>query len=225
MRAACIGIALSAAAPWVLAIVVPHFRLTRSYNAVGSPDKPAEWLSIYEYSRPGMVRREWFGSAFAPGPGTPPRLDTALRKQGRYVRKPDFAASQRWGSLRERAEKSSDRTACIDDGRGWPALAAWCEIQPGAVPGAAPGANGGLIVPFLSGTGGLDELRVLPCRPIWRGVFVNAAWYAAAMIVLSAFTRAARRAIRRFRGRCAACGYNLAGVIEEVCPECGERVG
>ena len=65
-----------------------------------------------------------------------------------------------------------------------------------------------------------------PVSPwIWWGVLLNSVvyglpfagvWYAG-----KAGVRRARRALRRRRGRCPACGYDVRGV--DRCPECGGR--
>ena len=64
----------------------------------------------------------------------------------------------------------------------------------------------------------------IPLRPIWTGFAINTIFYAVIMWVLWSSPFAARRMIRRKRGRCLNCGYDLRGTSEgEVCPECGEE--
>jgi len=51
--------------------------------------------------------------------------------------------------------------------------------------------------------------------------FILVAAYPTIVIV----TRVYRRHRRRRKGLCLKCGYNLAGNVSGVCPECGERIG
>lgn len=61
----------------------------------------------------------------------------------------------------------------------------------------------------------------LPLRPIWRGVLVDTALFAAVWGLVLAAPGRLRAALRRRRGCCPGCGYALDGRIEEGCPECG----
>ena len=63
--------------------------------------------------------------------------------------------------------------------------------------------------------------RVLPLRPIWPGFLINTLFYALVLWLLWSTPFAARRLIRKRRGRCVKCGYDLTGTEHEVCPECG----
>ncbi len=58
-------------------------------------------------------------------------------------------------------------------------------------------------------------------RLLWPGFAINTLFYAAILwlLILGPFT--ARRMIRRKRGQCSKCGYDLRGAEHEVCPECG----
>ncbi len=69
----------------------------------------------------------------------------------------------------------------------------------------------------------LSIWRALPFRPIWPGFAINTIFYAAilGMLWLSPFV--VRRVIRRNRGRCIKCGYDLRGDFSAGCPECGWR--
>ena len=65
--------------------------------------------------------------------------------------------------------------------------------------------------------------RLVPLRPIWPGFAINTIIYTAILLMLFApFT--ARRMIRRNRGLCIKCGYDLGYAEHEVCPECGAGV-
>jgi hypothetical protein len=93
-------------------------------------------------------------------------------------------------------------------------------------------ANGRLITPRYDGNYiVLDstELFAAPgatsdithVEPILPTLLVNTLFYGSIVFGLSLVPGVVRRWHRRRRGRCVACGYELAGV--EVCPECGLR--
>ncbi len=67
----------------------------------------------------------------------------------------------------------------------------------------------------------LFDLWVLPTRPIWRGFALNTLLYAALLWPLWSAPFATRRLIRKRRGQCVRCGYDLGHAEHEVCPECG----
>lgn len=59
----------------------------------------------------------------------------------------------------------------------------------------------------------------LPLMPVWPGFAINTLLYAAVAAALLAGPGKLRRALRRRRGQCTRCGYDLAGLAQ--CPECG----
>lgn len=66
----------------------------------------------------------------------------------------------------------------------------------------------------------------MPWMPYWFGLLVNSGVYGAAWWVLLVGRAVVRRAVRRGRGRCGACGYDLRGLTgPRVCPECGAEAG
>ena len=70
--------------------------------------------------------------------------------------------------------------------------------------------------------GGRNEysVRALPIVPIWSGVLVNMAFWTVLWFPPLNF-HAIRNWLRRRRGRCAKCGYDLRGQFAAGCPECG----
>ena len=63
----------------------------------------------------------------------------------------------------------------------------------------------------------------LPYIPIWPGFAVNTIFYAVILWMLTLGPITARRMIRRKRGHCIKCGYDLRGDFSSGCPECGWR--
>ncbi|OAB63693.1 hypothetical protein AY599_28120 [Leptolyngbya valderiana BDU 20041] len=60
----------------------------------------------------------------------------------------------------------------------------------------------------------------IPVRPLWPGLLGNIVVYAAGVLLLLTLPRWWRRYVRRWEGRCAACGYELGEGVS-TCPECG----
>jgi hypothetical protein len=61
-------------------------------------------------------------------------------------------------------------------------------------------------------------------HPVNPGFAINTVFYAAVLWVLLALPGAVRRFVRRRRGRCTRCGYDLRATTTGVCPECGGPV-
>ncbi len=65
--------------------------------------------------------------------------------------------------------------------------------------------------------------RILPLRPAWPGFLGNTVLYAVVAMAMIACASLVRRRYRGWRGRCAACGYDLRGDLDRGCPECGHK--
>lgn len=68
------------------------------------------------------------------------------------------------------------------------------------------------------------EFIALPLTPIWSGFIVNTLFYAVILWLLIPGPFTLRRLIRRKRGLCVKCAYDLRGTEHEACPECGEEM-
>ena len=69
------------------------------------------------------------------------------------------------------------------------------------------------------------DARALPLRPIWPGFAINTIFYGAILWPLIGGPFVLRRHIRRKRGLCLTCGYDLRHAEHDVCPECGAARG
>ncbi len=113
----------------------------------------------------------------------------------------------------------------IEDVRGWPALSLYAAFHRSPV--EFPYfyyAEPGLDLPPLPESKGLGLVlnpRALPLRPIWPGFAINTLFYAAILGLVIPGPFALRRYIRRKRGLCVACGYDLSHADHDACPECG----
>ncbi len=68
---------------------------------------------------------------------------------------------------------------------------------------------------------GATHFDILALRPIWPGFAINTLFWAAVLWLVIPGPFALRRLIRRRRGLCPACGYDLRHGEHEACPECG----
>lgn len=64
----------------------------------------------------------------------------------------------------------------------------------------------------------------LAFMPLWPGFAVDAALFGSAWAALLGLVMLAWRRMRAREGRCRKCRYDLKGLREAVCPECGEAV-
>lgn len=61
----------------------------------------------------------------------------------------------------------------------------------------------------------------IPYLPLWRGLILNTLFYAVIWCALLALPRVIRRTRRARKGLCRSCGYDMRGLINTPCPECG----
>ena len=114
---------------------------------------------------------------------------------------------------------------------GWPLRTLRCrnlvEIEMGGTISITINANkanpiqGGIVLTQFSIGNPAQSWRALPYQPVWSGIVINTIFYAATLWFLSIGPFEVRRMIRRKRGHCIKCGYDLRGAEHEVCPECG----
>jgi hypothetical protein len=114
---------------------------------------------------------------------------------------------------------------CLDK-RGWPLPAAQTRVLGLMSPLATAAYRTDWGAPLTndripSGRGSLADVRMIPYRPIWSGLAVDAALYAGLWWCLLLVPRFVAAKWRRKQGSCPACGYDLTGLTTGVCPECG----
>jgi hypothetical protein len=216
------GAATTLAVAWGLAAWLPHTGVSTKTSFFNHPREPYRFapLQVVEYWRPGMVRREWFFHQFGATQMGWLHQFNGHRSEGTPERS--------WGGLAAAITDFSGQGGAVEDARGWPMLALWCDIRYSRQP--APSAPGGVVL-VPSAPGGIlltpsasprDDLRVLPYRPIWRGIGADSLLYGAAWGVAFAAAGFARRRIRVMRGTCGQCGYDRRGLAPDAnCPECG----
>lgn len=71
----------------------------------------------------------------------------------------------------------------------------------------------------------LPRQVILPTGVIWTGFVFNSLFYALLFPLFCLGLCRVRRSLRRHRGLCGHCSYDLRGAVHEVCPECGSPTG
>ena len=151
--------------------------------------------------------------------------DTPWRKRGRT-----------WGlSYKSLDRKSIDPSLITSQEHafGWPFLALWVSWdEPGSM-GSRPIGGIALEDPWQSnpwsnpfgfprGHPGVDfTARALPLYPIWWGFLLDTLFFGSIFTPLVFGPSILRERRRRGRGRCPKCSYDLLGVLDAGCPECG----
>lgn len=111
-----------------------------------------------------------------------------------------------------------------DTAFGWPAPCLWYQVTGGfdRITMSTIGDElAGALLLHGSPESRAQSFRALPLRPIWRGLAVNTVFFSALWALLLLAPPAVRRRLRRQRGRCPRCGYDLRGQASPGCPECG----
>lgn len=212
----------------VIAVVSPVIARTSEVARYLGPSTHLEGVDVARSSGPGIEER----ILIVRGPPEPPDPSSFWRQPRRnvgwplaYPRAADFDSRLGWGLLPRSADPGllEVETPYLDRAYGWPNPTMWCELLR-APPGGTvmvSGVRGGFALSKTDGSVSLPEFRCVPCRPVWRGVAFNTAFYA----VFWCFPIVVRPRLRGMRwirlGRCGQCGYDLRGEFEDGCPECG----
>lgn len=137
----------------------------------------------------------------------------------------EFAAA--WTGFDEPTEeyrtRAVDREVRFLEAAGWPMLSLYSTYEQGDPPTAAVFRVAGIPLNERrwSAFGVCDVPYTLPIVPIFPGFYLDTLIFAVPWFVILFAPGATRRAIRRTRGRCPRCGYNLRGEFDDGCSECG----
>lgn len=74
-------------------------------------------------------------------------------------------------------------------------------------------------IPFLR----LSEPKLLPLDPVWPGFALDTSIYATLAWFCTIGSFRLRRLVRKRRGCCSECAYDLRGKFSSRCPECGAQ--
>ncbi len=179
---------------------------------------------------------DWFHRHAPAAPGFPWEVDYTIQWANPVVRKWWITAASSWDDPSRQDSRYAAPTRLYAHAypteAGWPFFSldgsVWWTYpisRDGVYGRSVLRAKASVPIPF----GDENPSRQLPCRPIWAGFAINTIFYAAILWLLTLGPFTARRMIRRKRGRCIKCGYDLRGTSGVncggggVCSECGAQ--
>jgi hypothetical protein len=198
-----VGVAMTIGVAWGLAYLVepsswPQYEMIHAEEGL--------WIQVFSYSDPGAARTNF-------------SCDSTYDHAALYAEFIHTPATQEARGLDARRHAPGD--AWIEQARGWPWTAMWCEVSKndpfrwqGGLEWRAPS---GITTP---------RLTALPLRPLWPWFGVDAAFWATVFVAAVLVLRGVRWRARRRGGKCLECGYDLRGLGAGLergakCPECG----
>lgn len=129
-----------------------------------------------------------------------------------------------WGQFTLHGPPPSNGEIGCDVGFGWPWACAWYQVR-GRSRGRVAFTDDlrfGYQVAGVPAARGDLRCRVIPFAPAWWNLAGNTAVLAAPWLLALLLPGIVRRRLRKSRGRCARCGYDLKATPSgSRCPECG----
>ena len=233
-----LGVLSTIGSAWALGAWMPMANYPRRVNydfiADGRP-----W-SVVQIRERGIWTLWWSeynaGYVTAPNTAPDPGLPTTAEGWMAYAREdraglafPSRDGLPWWGSFASGPLPSREVAHGSDMGFGWPLPALWYRIDGGMLGNMsfATGIDGGLLLtPEASLDIRLYHHRAIPLRAYWPGLVADSALFSALWSLVLFAPGRVRKFLRRRRGQCAACGYDLRGIGEGArCPECGGVAG
>lgn len=229
---AMLGVGTSVAVAWALAAWLPNSHCTYEFSIERLQFSAYGSIEVTTQQRPGLIRRGWLvEETMFLGSRVPTSLASApIRPSPPWPQ--SSVLGDDWGllpAIRNRDPRIPQWG--FEDVRGWPIPCLrsaiwpvpWRTINP--IPGSpTPTVHGGLRLDRRAGTGAAD-VRILPFLPLWKGLAINTVFYALAWTVLMAVNSGLRSRLRRRRGLCPTCAYDLKHDRDAGCPECGWNRG
>lgn len=225
---ACVilGLVTTFAVSSAISLLLPCLSIRQQEHAcMTSLDSDTRQAFVYRVTGAGMERREWcdMRNVLVCGTQTYGACETRVATSVR-AGCPLSSKHASWGALKHlRADVNHVGSRGIDDACGWPFLSFWCtiETQDGSLNRPAVAIRGGLALSPVGGSVSASDFRCIPLRPIWRGVALNSLIYAGLWTAPVCIVPMARIGLRRRRGLCPRCAYDLRSDFASGCPECG----
>jgi hypothetical protein len=212
---ACIlaGIVATLITAWTLAWIRP---LRHPWPGMFAIDSRKDcWMGFGEHG-PGWTHLTLYGAAgitdAADVPSLPRWIDTP--RAGDIESRCVSVIGGGWPMIAFRAKSIGLGHADPPPGRGWHSGLGPQWVEWGHWQGAVASASSLPTNPSIE--------RVLPMGVAWLGLAINTLFWSA-LCALPMLFLAGRRSLRRHRGRCPACGYDLLGHLAAGCTECGWR--
>ena len=228
-----LGAIVNVAVAWGSALWVDGMALetmARGLEGVTAVDHPRWHVSVASSGTSTLVQTG--ASRKPPGPRTPLPGNATKEEIEAWISgvalpvKHEVVSVPYWSRTSTPPIESDDEAPGVwEDARGWPMRSlVWHLVR------QTPDALEAHLWAFdLGGTQGPVGLpRALPLRPILIGFVVNSLLYATCLWLMISVPLDVRHMIRRKRGRCIKCGYDLRGASGggcEGCPECGVPTG
>ncbi len=167
---------------------------------------------------PDYGRAEWFSDASMDESNNAPPAMTLCGAPLNWSR----LAGLRTAPIIDDSSGAASIATCVEVGCGWPIRSAsYFRIEP--MGASSRREIDGLLV--VTPTMPTAPTGVLPLTLYWPGALANTLIYAAALLVPFTMYPIVRRHLRRRRGRCPACSYDLRATTTGICPECGAAIG
>ena len=237
-----LGAIVNVAVAWGCAAWI---RISRDPNVPRSGDEflrspkvtELEWRAAV-WRRPGVIRilsfRPHNYEVEGEAPGSSFYIINTLTQTPAWEVSWDDLPIPRWSRVYGKSANVADPWTLIEDARGWPIYSMrssffvdqngnivshdWISaLQLSQAINSFPSFN----------MSDWSEPRAIPFIPIFPGFAINTIFYAAILWLLTLGPFTARRMIRRKRGHCIKCGYDLRGHSGgggEACPECGQEL-
>lgn len=209
MAGVIMGALTAVGVAWRIAQSPPEFDGAKSQARWSHATGPA-WL-YQTATAPGAIRiRGQFASETAAG----------------NRRTVEVESPPEWSEIANASLNATGATTKWEEAFGWPRPALMSRID--LTPGGGINIVSGITLKRRAAR--IGQPVYLPTRPIWSGLTMNAmvfapAWWLIIVVLLLLFQiiRKIPKWLRKRRGRCPQCGYDLRGKLDDGCSECGWR--
>lgn len=185
-------------------------------------EAPSEHVSSHLYWAPPPPNQSWLVRE-TNGPGS--TAIAAIRAGRIWERVRRWQEIPEWMPMQEVADWQT--RGVVIEGRGWPRPSLYCWITSDGLGGGwttdpAPDHSWRWPSSLFAANPGGRERPCYPLTPIWPNTIWNTVFYATILLAGHQVSALGRRTLRRRRGFCPHCKYDLRGSGPAVgCPECG----